>query len=132
MDLTPDLKDAVIRIRDSIDRFAKKQGWARTSYRLSMDVNFVWYRFYVNVYSRAYDCDIAYEPTWYDEIYDHLEQDLKDDSGLFDSIAVIICPFRLRFGTGGPLGENHIRIDESLLNPGYEELEPTSQAIPRD
>jgi hypothetical protein len=125
LDITPDLRDAALLIRDSIDRFATAKHWARQDYHLRMVVNVVWINFQVGVYAKEYDSPVADENTRYDEICDFFEEDLKDDPGLLQATYIAVLPFRDLFSSRRPsLGENHAQIDDALLNPGWVEPRP--------
>lgn len=59
----------------------------------------------------------------YNEIYDHLAEELKDDPGLYESIGLIIGPFVLYSGNWGAAHHNYVDIDDGLLNPGCREAD---------
>ena len=131
MDIDPSLSDAILRIRDSLDRFAILKNWSREDYFLAMDANLVWLYFQVDIFAKEYDSSVPDENDRYDEVYDHLEQDLKEDPGLYEATSILLWPFVLVHGKH-PLGENYIRIDNSLLNPGRVPPRPMSQVTLRD
>jgi hypothetical protein len=124
MDSKSTVTDAAIRIRDSIDRFARTKNWARQDYHVIMIVNVVWISFRVEIYAKEYDSSTPDENARYDEIYDFLEEDLKDEPGLLEATSVLLYPLSSGYPARQPLGENQIQIDDSLLNPGWVQPQP--------
>jgi hypothetical protein len=126
VDSTPGLTEAALRIRDSIDCFAQSKNWARADYRIVMDANLVWYYFHVDIFAKEYDSSVTDDKARYDEVYDRLEKDLSDEPSLYEAIGVLLWPFSCH-DAKLPLGENDVRIYDSLLNPGWVEPQPSHQ-----
>ncbi len=119
MDLGPALRDLIVQIRNSIDALATSKGWTRDDYRIDMIVNKTWGNILISVISTEYTHERMQSPDAYDEVYDRLENDLRDNPGVYESISVLLWPRTSEEAApSNSLDDSHIRIDGALLNPG--------------
>ncbi len=129
MDLAPDLMEAIIRIRESIDRLASSKGWARGDYRFDMVVNVDWGSIHIDLFAKEYDQPNADDDVRYDEVYDQLEVDLTVEPDIYALVGALIWPWNCdQMAVRARVDHSEIRIDDDLLNPGLGEPRPIALA----
>jgi hypothetical protein len=119
VDLDPELKLAVTKIRDSLHDYAKSKGWAVEDYRIKMMLNTEWSTITAIVYCRPFQETVSLEMKIYDEIMDSFEKDLESVPGLNESTYLLIRPLDEYSSAEYKSSlENIIEIDDRFLNPG--------------
>jgi hypothetical protein len=119
MDLDPELRSGVIKIRDCLRKYAASKSWAPESFRILVNVNATWATVTVIFFSEAFQGPDFREMEIYDEVTDLFEIELKDIPGLYEATYLLLQPLD-KYPTWGYRDppDNLIEIDESFLNPG--------------
>ncbi len=125
MDHEPTLREGILRIRDSLQNYAKSHGWKPESYRILMDIHETWGVITVVFFSESFKRKNFDEMKFYNEVMDAFEGDLKEYPDLYEATELLLRPLDEYFvwGDRGHVPDIFV-VDDKLLNPeiGVEHL----------
>jgi hypothetical protein len=82
------LKRTMIRIAESLNRFAKEHSWNREDYSIYYKINNNWDKIHVLFVSRHFEAGKHFEN--YVAVMETLEQDLADEPGLINKVGLVV------------------------------------------
>jgi hypothetical protein len=88
MAATTGLKRAMIRIAESLNRFAKEHSWNPDDYSIYYKLNTIWDKIHVLFISRHFEAGTHFEN--YVSVMETLEQDLADEPGLINKVGLVV------------------------------------------